>query len=39
MSNKLYQKCHEKVDHFTHFTAWKSMSSATEEEAKIENGY
>lgn len=40
MSNKLYQKIHEKVEKFTHNTAWESMSSAAEEEAKlaIDNG-
>lgn len=40
MSNKLYQKIHEKVEQFTHNTAWESMSSAAEEEAKlaIDNG-
>lgn len=40
MSNKLYQKMHETIEHFTHDTAWESMSSAAEEEAKIaiENG-
>lgn len=27
MSNKLYQKIHEKVEKFTHNTAWESMSS------------
>jgi len=34
-SNKLYQKIHEKVEQFTHNTAWESMSSAAEEEAKL----
>lgn len=35
MSNKMYQKLHGKVDNFAHNTAWESMSSAAEEEAKL----
>lgn len=35
MSNKLYQKVHEKVENLAHITAWESMSSAAEEEAKL----
>lgn len=40
MSNKLYQKVHDKISQITEQTAWDSMSSAAIEESNIaiENG-